>query len=1697
MSGSSTLSASRQKQSKRDEAIRRKMEMDLSKKKHTQARARHTRKAPPGTVLALKPSQALQIKPSTTVAEAAQLMAAKREDCVLVTDDDDRIAGIFTAKDLAFRVVGAGVKAREVTIEQIMTKNPLCARTDTSATDALDLMVRKGFRHLPVMDENQDISGILDITKCFYDAMEKLERAYSSSRKLYDALEGVQSELGASQPQQIIQYVEALRLKMSGPTLESVLNGLPPTTVSVRTSVKEAAQLMKENHTTAVLVQDQGSITGIFTSKDVVLRVIAPGLDPANCSVVRVMTPHPDFAPTDMSIQAALRKMHDGHYLNLPVMNETGEIVGMVDVLKLTYATLEQINTMGSDGQEGPAWNKFWMSMDNADSESVMSGEGSRRPTTPGHRSILSPEPSRANVERGDSVQPHESASHRGGDEVHSDILPSVEVHEEAAFPFKFKAPGGRVHRVQVVAANGIAELVANVSGKLGPEDVEAVGGEAVVVEGRLANEGFALSYIDNEGDTVSITTDQDVLDAIVMAQHGKRDKVDLLVHDPLQPPVVAAVERQRQRSKLPTPPESVLKEHAHANAERDYEAEGEGEGREADEADEADAEAEEEEEEEVNATPTIATASGVLSLPSAIPRLSPADCLIGPARREDGIRLRVQLDGARQLFEAQAALQQLLQALQSTDNIVRSQAEDNLNNVWFAERVDWLLVGLAEQIQSAPETQTRSFAPVLLRRQASKSKKVGDQSTDVFLTLSPDVRAAIRTKLLESLSSEQINHVRNKISDAIAELARQYTDSGEVWADLLGALFGFSQSGDASMRECAFRIFAATPGIIERQHEAAVLEVFAKGFKDASVDVKLAAVEAFAAFFDSISKKAQAKYGPLIPEVLNIMPPLKEAGDTDNLSRALVSLIELAETAARTFKGLFNNLVKFCISVVQDKELGDQTRQNALELMTTFAEHAPAMCKKDADFTASMWNAQEDLDVEESDQNHVAGEQAMDRLANKLGPDPLLGLTFTWLPQMIASASWRDRHAALMAISAISEGCRDTMVKELGRVLDLVVPTLKDAHPRVRFAGCNALGQMSTDFAGPMQELYHRLVMSSIIPVLQSPEPRVQAHAAAALVNFCEEAEKAILEPYLEPLLRNLVQLLNSPKRYVQEQALSTIATIADSAQAAFATYYDSLMPMLLKVLSEEQSIEFRLLRAKAMECATLIALAVGQEKMGPDATSLVEILGRIQAGITDADDPQSQYLLHCWGRMCRVLGSDFLPYLPGVMPPLLELAAAKADIQLLDNDDEALDQEDGWELVPLKGKIIGIKTQTLEDKNTAIELITIYAQILGAAFAPYVENIAKQIAIPSLAFFFHDPVRVSSAKLIPQLLNSYKHAYGPASPQLAALWHECCEKEIELLDSEPAIDTLAEMYQCFYESVEVVGKNCLSPVHMQAFVKCVRATLDDYQTRSMQFAIEDDQTLLSDMNKAFHTIFKNMGLAFLPEWQRLMPFYDAFITSPDATQRQWAICIMDDVLEFCGPQSYQFADHIMQPLVNGLKDANAANRQAAAYGVGTAAQKGGDQWAAFVAQCIPLLFEVTQLPNARSEDDVFATENACAAIAKILRFNSAKVDNAHAVLQRWLGTLPVVNDEEAAPYAYLFIADLVKNGDAIVTSRAEHVFRSIVQALEAETLQGKTAAEVAGAGKTLVEQTGINAQAIIEELNPDGRQAVSQYFS
>ena len=63
---------------------------------------------------------------------------------------------------------------------------------------------------------------------------------------------------------------------------------------------------------------------------------------------------------------------------------------------------------------------------------------------------------------------------------------------------------------------------------------------------------------------------------------------------------------------------------------------------------------------------------------------------------------------------------------------------------------------------------------------------------------------------------------------------------TGQQWQELLAVLFQASQSSNASQREGAFRIFATTPGIIEKQHEDTVLAAFTKGFEDEDVSVRV-----------------------------------------------------------------------------------------------------------------------------------------------------------------------------------------------------------------------------------------------------------------------------------------------------------------------------------------------------------------------------------------------------------------------------------------------------------------------------------------------------------------------------------------------------------------------------------------------------------------------------------------------------------------------------------------------------------------------------------------------------------------------------------------------------------------------------------------------------------------------------------------
>lgn len=129
---------------------------------------------------------------------------------------------------------------------------------------------------------------------------------------------------------------------------------------------------------------------------------------------------------------------------------------------------------------------------------------------------------------------------------------------------------------------------------------------------------------------------------------------------------------------------------------------------------------------------------------------------------------------------EITAELGQLIVGLQSPNNDLRAQAEEVLANNWTNTRPEVLLMGLAEHIAGSQQNDVRAYSAVIFRKIASKTRRdERNQVVDIFISLAKDQAAVIRQKLLECLSNESDRLVRNKISDAVAEVARQYSEYG------------------------------------------------------------------------------------------------------------------------------------------------------------------------------------------------------------------------------------------------------------------------------------------------------------------------------------------------------------------------------------------------------------------------------------------------------------------------------------------------------------------------------------------------------------------------------------------------------------------------------------------------------------------------------------------------------------------------------------------------------------------------------------------------------------------------------------------------------------------------------------------------------------------------------------------------------
>jgi len=102
-----------------------------------------------------------------------------------------------------------------------------------------------------------------------------------------------------------------------------------PVCVSERDSIREVARIMAREDTGVVPVVDGKKIIGMITDRDIVVRLVAEGKDPANAHVNEAMTKNVRAVKEDDSINDALNVMSSAQVRRVPVVNDQNEIVGI------------------------------------------------------------------------------------------------------------------------------------------------------------------------------------------------------------------------------------------------------------------------------------------------------------------------------------------------------------------------------------------------------------------------------------------------------------------------------------------------------------------------------------------------------------------------------------------------------------------------------------------------------------------------------------------------------------------------------------------------------------------------------------------------------------------------------------------------------------------------------------------------------------------------------------------------------------------------------------------------------------------------------------------------------------------------------------------------------------------------------------------------------------------------------------------------------------------------------------------------------------------------------------------------------------------------------------------------------------------------------------------------------------------------
>lgn len=612
-------------------------------------------------------------------------------------------------------------------------------------------------------------------------------------------------------------------------------------------------------------------------------------------------------------------------------------------------------------------------------------------------------------------------------------------------------------------------------------------------------------------------------------------------------------------------------------------------------------------------------------------------------------------------------------------------------------------------------------------------------RNDSLWKTLSEEEFVEARRLLLQNIINESNAYTQKRIADICAAHAKL-----TAWPELMQTIIDMYLSGKAQSKSLSLYLLTQLaeyvgPLLIENMETTS--SMIRPSLDDPDPGIRSAAAIALCSLILELSEIREDVCG-LLTSVPRIVISCIESGQTQLGQDVLQSITQLANERSEMFYLSWGSLFEFTSSILSasaDENICVAAMDACTALLTnpksaSFCSNAESRAAflnisihqlsriEDAD--GSMHSRRRiELDScltdAEDDDDETLAEQAyasLDTLARMIPSRETIAVCLPAASQLLQSADWRHRRAALLVICAIADGASINLQAHLGTLVAGIVPRLGDENMRVRYCALMALSVLSDTFAGTgdddddgedgEEDLSFHTLFASTLPLVVckaiedngSCIPFVSL-GLSWLKNFFNPAAcKACLVQELTTVILDFMQrLLESPTclTHLKEHAVSVLANVATlSREEVLVPRYRRIMNCLGSMLAissadsagggsgggAQEAVhaqDISRLKGRSLEAIALVGKAVGAEIFSADAHAiLTQMAAMVQAKSEGMDysDPLTSYIFQTAARIAGTIDDAFEPFLAIFIPPVLQRLVKPVTVTVLTDDESGL---------------------------------------------------------------------------------------------------------------------------------------------------------------------------------------------------------------------------------------------------------------------------------------------------------------------------------------------------------------------------------------------------------------------------------------